>query len=169
MRWSIRNFDTSPLLPNGHLIVVCSRGVEGCDLCVDGVGHLSWTSFFQAEYVFCYVIWGCSTKEFTFARRGLWRKGLQESRNRQSDLMAFSDLEDCKFSRKTIRWRARQHCLKTLWSLLKRTILKVARSVAIGCYVCFCCHNILSFALRTAKVSPGQYSALEFRYCWEIP
>ena len=94
MRWSIRNFDTSPLLPNGHLIVVCSRGVEGCDPCVDGVGHLSWTSVFQAEYVFYHVIWGCSRKEFTFARRGLWRKGLQESRNRQSDLMAFSDLEE---------------------------------------------------------------------------
>ena len=46
--------------------------------------------------MFYHVIWGCTRKEFTFARRGLWRKGLQESRSRQSDLMAFSDLEERK-------------------------------------------------------------------------
>ena len=36
-------------------------------------------------------------------------------------LMAFSDIEmrKEKFSEKTVSWRARQHCAKTLWSLLK--------------------------------------------------
>ena len=43
MRQSIRKFDTSPLLLNGYLTIVCSRGVWGCVLCLGGVGHLKWT------------------------------------------------------------------------------------------------------------------------------
>lgn len=43
MRQSIRKFDTSPLLLNGYLTIVCSRGVWGCVLCLGGVGHLNWT------------------------------------------------------------------------------------------------------------------------------
>ena len=46
--------------------------------------------------MFYHVIWGCTRKEFTFAGRGLWRKGLQDGRSRQSDLMAISDLEEQK-------------------------------------------------------------------------
>ena len=65
MRQSIRKFDTAPLLLNGYLTIVCSRGAWGCVLCLGGVGHLNWTfESFQ--------------------------------RNTQSDLMAFSDLEERK-------------------------------------------------------------------------
>ena len=46
--------------------------------------------------MFYHVVWGCKRKELTFVRLGLWRKSLQESRSRQSDLMAFSDLEERK-------------------------------------------------------------------------
>ena len=97
MRQSIRKFDTSPLLLNGYLTIVCSRGVWGCVLCLGRVGHLNWTfeSFQRNTRILSWNM-GMYKKIVTLARRGLWKKGLQESRGRQSDLMAFSDLEERK-------------------------------------------------------------------------
>ena len=64
--------------------------------------------------------------------------------------MAFSDLEE----RKHKHFPEQQHAgaraniaQKPYGASSRGRFFKVAWSVAMGCYVCFCGHNILSFAL----------------------
>ena len=97
MRQSIRKFDASPLLLNGYLTIVCSRGVWGCVLCLGGVGHLNWTfESFQRNTRVLSCNMGMHKKRVYFSEKRTIEKRLQESRSRQSALMAFSDLEERK-------------------------------------------------------------------------
>ena len=73
--------------------------------------------------------------------------------------MAFSDLEERKhknFPEKQYAGARANIVQKPYGASSRGPFFQVAWSVALGCYVCFCGHNILSFALSMAKVPIGQ-------------
>ena len=75
--------------------------------------------------------------------------------------MAFSDLEERKnknFPEKQYAGARANITQKPYGASPRGPFFKVAWSVALGCYVCFCGHDILSFALSMAEVPIGQCS-----------
>ena len=75
--------------------------------------------------------------------------------------MAISDLEEQKHKYFLEKQYAGAHAniaQKPNGASSRGPFFKVAWSVALGCYVCFCGHNLLSFALSMAKVPIGQCS-----------